>query len=73
MNNKRKNNNIMKKKESKKTKKSMSFKKKNPYTKGTKRYELKQDVERLKLSLCLSNPVECVVDFGIKYIVERIK
>ncbi len=35
-------------------------------------YELKQENEEIKMRLCLSNPVECVLDKGIKYIVERI-
>ena len=34
--------------------------------------ELNQEIKDIKLSLCLDNPVECVLEKGIKYIVERI-
>lgn len=35
-------------------------------------YELKEDVDNLKSSLCLSDPFECVLQMGIEYIVRRI-
>ena len=35
-------------------------------------YELNEEVKELELSLCLSNPIECVMEKGIKYIVERV-
>ncbi len=34
--------------------------------------ELKTEVDNLETKLCINNPLECVVDLGIRYIVERI-
>jgi len=35
-------------------------------------FELNQEVESLKIKLCVSSPVECVMEKGIEYIVNKI-